>query len=119
MTFRDDDTCLGESFDLVIAASSLQYAPEWRTTLSRLGRAGRWLLVNRLPVTFDAPSFVVRQHAYGTSYCGWVINRDELIDAARPHGVALAREFLEGWSAPIPGAPGSNEHRGFLFRGAR
>jgi putative methyltransferase (TIGR04325 family) len=119
VTFADDDACLDETFDLVIAASSLQYAPDWRAALTGLGRAARLLLVNRLPVTLDATSFVARQHAYATSYCGWTINRDDLVAAAAQHDLVLARELLEGWSAPVAGAPGTNEHRGFLFLGAR
>ena len=30
MTFHEDDSCLDRTYDLVLASSSLQYAPDWR-----------------------------------------------------------------------------------------
>jgi len=115
VTFWDSDACLDRTFDLVTASSSLQYAPEWKATLARLGEAGSFLFLSRLPVTLTAPTFATRQRAYGTSYLGWVLNRAEPVAAANAAGLDFVREFHEGWSAAIPGAPGANEHRAFLF----
>ena len=119
VTFWDSDECLTRRFDLVTSSSSLQYARDWKATLSQLGRAGAFLFVSRLPVTPTAPTFATRQRAYGTSYIGWVFNRDELIAQADAAELEFVREFLEGFSAVIRDAPGSNEHRGFLFAGRR
>jgi putative methyltransferase (TIGR04325 family) len=115
VVFWDSDECLDREFDLVTASSSLQYAPEWKVMLSRLGHAGRSLFLSRLPVTLTAPTFATRQRAYATSYIGWVLNRDELLEAAHAADLDFVREFHEGWSADISGAPGANEHRAFLF----
>jgi putative methyltransferase (TIGR04325 family) len=120
-TFHADDACLERSYDLVVASSSIQYAPDWRTILAGLARAtGGFLYVTRVPVALDAPSFVVlqRAHRYGydTEFLGWVLNRDELLAAARDEGLELMRELiLPAWLS----APGAAEdpigHRGFLF----
>jgi hypothetical protein len=59
-----------------------------------------------------------RANAYGyaTEYLGWVLNRDELLDAALDAGLELEREFVlqPGWL--IAGAPDEVSHAGFLFR---
>ena len=64
VTFHTDDTCLERRYDLVLASSSLQYEPDWRRLLRRLGAATSGvMLVTRLPVTLEAPSFVILQRA--------------------------------------------------------
>ena len=119
--FHDDDSCLERSYDLVLASGSLQYAEDWRGLLARLGAAaGPYLYVTRLPVALRAPSFVVvqRPYAYGydTEYLGWVVSRDELLEAARAAALRLVREFLLVDEAEVAGAPESPvQHRGFLF----
>ena len=115
VTFWDDDACLDRSYDLVVAASSLQYERDWRARLGQFAGRSRWVLLSRLPTTPGPRSFVVGQRAYGTSYVGWVIARGELLAVAKG-AIRLEREMLEGWSAEIPGAPEINEHRGFLLR---
>jgi len=119
VTFHMDEQCLsGRSYDLVVASSSLQYEPEWQRLLALLaGAAGRYLYVARVPVALTAPSFVVIQrpyvHGYDTEYLGWVLNRDELLEAA---GLPLAREFLLDARFSAAGAPEDPvEHRSFLF----
>jgi putative methyltransferase (TIGR04325 family) len=118
VTFHADDACLDGRYDLVVASSSLQYEPDWRTLLGRLAAAAEsWLYVARVPVAFHAPSFVVLQRAYAygyeTEYLGWVLNRDELVEAA---GLPLAREFLLDARFSAAGAPEDPvDHRSFLF----
>jgi putative methyltransferase (TIGR04325 family) len=119
VTFWDDDTCLDRSYDLVSACASLQYSPDWRTDLARFAAATPFLLLTRVPVAMTPNSFVVRQHAYGTSYSGWVFSRSELLSAADAAGLLLERELLEGWSAGVPGAPARDEARGYLFSSSR
>jgi len=116
VTFWEDHRCLDREFDLITASSSLQYEADWAATLGRLAAKTSFLLVNRFPITPEGASFVTRQHAYGTSYIGWIVNRDELLAAAHHAGLHLERELTEGWSAEIPGSPRPNEHRGYLFR---
>lgn len=118
--FHEDDGCLARRYDLVLASSSLQYHEPWRETLARLaGATGRFLLVTRLPVVLEAPSYVVIQrphaHGYRTAYPGWVLNRTELLDAAGASGLRCVREFLILEHPRIPGAPAPCHYRGFLF----
>ena len=119
--FHDDDSCLERRYDLVLASGSLQYAEDWRTLLARLGAAAApFLYVTRLPVALRAPAFVVvqRPYAYGydTEYLGWVVSRDELLDAAERARLRLEREFLLVDEAEVAAAPESPvQHRGFLF----
>jgi putative methyltransferase (TIGR04325 family) len=121
-TFLSDDSCLERRYDLVLASSSLQYAEDWRGTLARLGRAtDGYLYATRVPLALSVPSFVVLQraqrHGYGTEYLGWVLNRDELLAAARAAGLRLVREFLLDAQLAAAGAPESpTPHGGFLFR---
>jgi putative methyltransferase (TIGR04325 family) len=117
--FAADDAPLDRRYDLVVASSSLQYAPDWRATLRGLaGATGGYLLLTRVPVAQTAPSFVVLQRAqaygYETEYLGWVFNRDELREAA---GLELVREFLLPARFAAAGAPETpTGHRAFLFR---
>ena len=121
-TFSDDDSCLERRYDLALASSSLQYSEDWRETLAGLARAtAGYLYVTRVPLALRAPSFVVLQraqrHGYGTEYLGWVLNRDELLGAARGSGLRLVREFLLEARFAAEGAPESpTAHGGFLFQ---
>jgi putative methyltransferase (TIGR04325 family) len=118
VTFHDDDQPLERGYDLVVASSSLQYAEDWRGLLGRLAAAADpYLFVARVPVALAAPSFVVIQrpyvHGYETEYLGWVLNRDDLLEAAP---LDLAREFLLDARFSAAGAPEDPvDHRSFLF----
>lgn len=121
VTFHTDDACLDGRYDLVFASGSLQYEPDWRALLRRLGAAARGaLLVTRLPIALEASSFVVlqRAHAYGyaTEYIGWVLSRDELLAEASAAGLRLDRELLLDAWLTADGAPEAPiGHRGFVF----
>lgn len=117
----DDESCLSDRYDLVLASSSLQYAQDWQSLLGRLAAAAKpWLLVARLPVCRHAKSFAVvqRPHGYGylTEYISWVLNRDEVLSCTTQHGLTLEREFLAGQRMPIHNAPEASQPLGFLFR---
>lgn len=123
-TFHDSDDCLERRYDLVVASSSLQYEEDWQALLRRLAHASRgWMFLTRVPLAQHGGSFVVLQRAnaygYATEYLGWVLDRDELLDAALDAGLELEREFVlaPGWL--IPGAPDEVSHAGFLFRVTR
>ena len=124
VTFHEDDTCLERSYDLVLASSSLQYEPDWRSLLRRLaGATSGLLLVTRLPIALQAPSFVILQRAgsygYDTEYLGWVVSRAELLDAAAAAGLVLDRELLlDAWLSAAGAPEDPIGHRGFLFRAA-
>jgi putative methyltransferase (TIGR04325 family) len=122
VTFHTDDGCLEASYDLVLASSSLQYEPDWAKLLRRLARAtAGFLLVTRLPIALEAPSFVVLQRAdaygYDTEYCGWVLSRSEVLDEASRAGLELVRELLlDAWLSAAGAPEDPIGHRGFLFR---
>jgi putative methyltransferase (TIGR04325 family) len=121
VTFHDDDGWLARRYDLVLASGSLQYEEDWRARLRTLAEAAQgWFFVTRVLVATDHPSFVALQRAhrygYATEYVGWVLNRDELLDAARACGVQLVRELALESGFTIDGAPETVANRGFLFR---
>jgi putative methyltransferase (TIGR04325 family) len=121
--FYADESCLGRSYDLVVASSSLQYSEHWRDVLAGLsGAAGGYLYLARIPVVLRSPSFVVLQRAYryglGTEFLSWVFSRDELLEAASSAGLTLVRELVFGEKSDIRGSPEQDETRGFLFRPA-
>jgi putative methyltransferase (TIGR04325 family) len=119
--FHDDDACLEDHYDLVVASSSLQYTEHWRDVLEGLaGAAGGYLYLARVPVVVHSPSFVVLQRAQryglGTEFLSWVFNRGELLEAASGSGLELVRELVFGEQSDISGSPEQDETRGFLFR---
>ena len=121
ITFWDDEECLGRTYDLVVASSSLQYSEAWETDLARLARASTgYLFLTRVPVVVDHPSFVVLQRAhryrFDTEYLSWVFNRRELLDAATGAGTTLVREFVLGYQPDVAGAPEQDTTWAYLFR---
>jgi putative methyltransferase (TIGR04325 family) len=116
----DDDSCLQEQYDLVLASASIEYVEVWQTLARRLAAAARSsLYLARVPLARDSTSFVVLQRAqrygYDTEYVSWVFNRGELIECVTGAGMQLVREFVCGADNIIRGAPERVENRGFLF----
>ena len=121
-TFHEDEaSCFARRYDLVIASGSLHYSRDWRAAMQSLAAASNgWLYLTRLPLVRTVPSFVVRQrpymHGYDTEYCGWFLNRSEMLDHAAAIGLSLSREFLVPESPPVGNAPERCQYGGFLFR---
>jgi putative methyltransferase (TIGR04325 family) len=118
--YTEDEQFAGKKFDLVFASGALHYAEDWQATLARLAAAtGEYLFITRLPVVFEAESYVYLQrayaHGYDTEYLGWALNRDEFLATAEANGLRLVREFLTNEFAHISGAPEDCQSRGFLF----
>lgn len=114
--YLSDTSWKDRRYDLVMASGSIQSVEDWRSLLGDLARATkRYLLVTRLPIVSRAASFVVAQKAYGTEYPGWILNRDELLDAAAWSGMRIVREFLVGDGPGVGEAPERFRWRGFLF----
>ena len=119
-TFYNDDRCFEQTYDLVLASGSLQFAQEWQGLVGRLAAASTgYVFVNQLPVVHRAPSFVFVQrpygHGYATEYLGWCLRRGEVLAVAEQHGLRLVREFVNGFKPPVHRAPEAPEYRGFLF----
>jgi putative methyltransferase (TIGR04325 family) len=119
--FEDEPACFARTYDLVVAVSSIQYAEDWRSLLTRLaGSTGQWLYISRVPIARRAESFVVVQrpgsYGYRTEYISWVINRDELLAHLTGAGLTLEREFLSGAVSQSRGPTDTLEDLGFLFR---
>ena len=119
--FHDDEACLEQHYDLVMASGSLQFSRDWQRVLSGLASASRgYVYITRLPCVERAPSFVVVQRAlrygYRSEFVGFVLNKGELLEFAASIGLSLIREFRLQEAPFIHGAPEQSESRGFLFR---
>ena len=121
VTFHDDESWRERTYDFVFASSSLHYVESWRDKLRELAAVapGRRLFITRIPVVFEAASFVFVQRPYawgfGTEYASWCFNRCEFLQGATELGLSPAWEFVTGERAEIAGAPEVAEFRGFLF----
>jgi len=117
--FSCDDACLEQTYDLVMAGTSLHYVESWQQLFKRLCQAtAGYLYIANTPVTTGTSYvFVQRPYAYGydTEYVGWCLSRDELLSEAAAAGMHLTREFVCGYGPAIARAPGPCEYRGFLF----
>jgi putative methyltransferase (TIGR04325 family) len=121
VTFWSDDRCFDRQYDFVFASSSLQYSEDWQATLTALaGATTDALLLTRMPIVLDHPSFVVLQRAhhyrFDSEYLGWVFNRDEVFALAEATHLTLEREFVLGYRPDVAGAPEQDETWAFLFR---
>jgi putative methyltransferase (TIGR04325 family) len=119
--FYADDTCFERQYDFVFTSGALFYVEEWQTLLAQLAQSTHDLVfVTRLPIVFNAPSFVFLQRAYNfgynTEYLGWCLNRKTLLDEATRLNLQLIREFVAGESWAVSNAPEECKSRGFLFR---
>ena len=120
-TFHADDSCLANTYDLVVASGSLQCSREWREVAAGLASAtGGYLYITRLPVLLASPSVVVRQQAriqgFNDDLLGWFLNRDEFLGHLDSIGMELVREFYVDEHPFVEDAPEQADVRGFLFR---
>ncbi|MGL5808000.1 MAG: methyltransferase domain-containing protein [Xenococcaceae cyanobacterium] len=121
--FYDDDTCLEKKYDFVLVCGAFHYMKDWTVYLEKFARATEengYLLVTRLPVVHEVPSFVIVQRAYrygyDTEYLSWCFNRGDFLKLAEANGLKLVKEFLTEKINPVGNAPEQPEaFRGFLF----
>ena len=121
--FVSDNSYLDRTYDFVTASSALQYNRDWKTVLADLARVTRgYLLVTRILVVEDVPSFVVLQRPYSFGYhselLSWCLNRSRFLDEAARVGMEPVREFVIGEEFDIVNAPEQCRCSGFLFRPA-
>lgn len=117
---ESETECFAQSYDLVMASTSMHYAQDWRALAANLAAATRrYLLITRLPVLRRAPSYVVRQrpyrYGYRTEYLCWFLNRNEFLQHMARLGMKLEREFLLQERPQVSGAPEQCEYAAFLF----
>lgn len=121
VTFHEDaDTALARRYDLVLVSNALQYFEDTRELLGQLAAAtDRHLLLTRVPIVWNVPSYVVAQHpirfGYDTEYLSWTFNRGALLAHADAVGLELVREFLLLERQHVPDVPEQWENRAFLF----
>jgi putative methyltransferase (TIGR04325 family) len=78
------------SYDIVLAASVMQYIEDWQNVVARLaGYGARYLLFADMFVG-SFPGFVTLQTYYGSLIRHWFFNDREFIDAVERHGYRLA-----------------------------
>ena len=119
--YEKEEECFKQSYDLVLASSSLQYFEDWQRVVQKLAAVSRsYLYITRLPIVYQAASFVVLQRAYRygyqTEYMGWFLNQEVFLNYVSSLQMELVREFLIEERFLVQGAPEQGECRGFLFR---
>lgn len=124
VTFHQEDDILDQTFDLIIASGSLQYAQHWDDLLGRFSRASQsYIFLNQVPIVVDHDSFVIVQrpyrYGYETEYISWCLRRSEMMRGFERLGLAVDREFVHGFKPPIAGSPSPVEYRGYLLKTQR
>ena len=121
VNFYTDETCLVNTYDFVLVSGAIQYSRDWDNVLIGLANAtGEYLLLTRLPIVEQVPSFTFLQRAYkfgfNTEFLSWCFNKTELMKKAESSGLKLVREFVVGDSLPIVNAPEKCQYSGYLFQ---
>jgi putative methyltransferase (TIGR04325 family) len=118
----DDVVAFSRQYDLVVAAGSLQYSPDWRETSNHLAASAKeWLLVAQLPITDPAHrSFVAKQRLRrigiaADSIC-WIIDLREFLDRLHKCGFVLVREFLSAPARRVIGGGANSTSTTLLLR---
>jgi putative methyltransferase (TIGR04325 family) len=122
--YENYEECFAQTYDLVLASSSLQYSEDWKGVAERLALATRsYLYITRFPIVHRLTSFVVVQrpyrYGYQTEYLCWFLNREEFLTYMRTLEMEVIREFLIQERPHVHKAPEQGEYRGFLFRPRR
>lgn len=120
INWYSDDSCLDNSYDLVMISGSLQYIQHWQQFLHDVAASVNiYLFLTRVPVVNTAASFVAVQKAYGARMLHWQFNRGELLHAIKDAGFTIVREVLAGDSPYIKNAPEQCDLRGWILQKKR
>ena len=120
-----EEEAFSRKYHLVVASSSLWYAPDWRGLLRRLADVTEgYLYITRMVFVDISDSYVALQRpslaGYMTEYATWIMNRREFVEAAQAANLEPIREFLLGPGPYVYKAPEQGTYGGFLLgRGAR
>jgi putative methyltransferase (TIGR04325 family) len=118
--YADDEAWLGRRFDFVTSISAFHFERDWQSLLTKLASVtDGYFLLSRVPTVSKSPSFVFVQrsaaHDMPIEFCGWFLNREELLDHATKEGLRLRREFLIMDETPAERVPEQAQYLGFLF----
>lgn len=112
VAFHTDPTALnGRRFDLVHAAGTFGSEADWQRALRQFRRfCGRAVLLDRVAVVKDRPSFVVEfrldKWPPDTALRHWILNEAELLAALAANGFTLQQSWALGpLDVPFAGAP--------------
>jgi putative methyltransferase (TIGR04325 family) len=120
VTWHDDDSCLDQTFDLIIFGAVLQYVRDWASLLQRAARAARsHVYITNLSVVMNSQSYVAVQRVRGASLLMLQINHRELMEAASAAGLRPTRQFPPQTHVPITGAPEQPTYFSCLFERAK
>jgi putative methyltransferase (TIGR04325 family) len=119
--FCSDESCLTRVYDLVILNGSLGYFPDWKSTLVKLCKTAKsYLLLTRVFVVEQAPTFVILHRAYEHGYQAdmltQVFNRSELLNVIEERGFRILREFAVEDPPVISGISEPSVVTGWLFK---
>jgi putative methyltransferase (TIGR04325 family) len=115
--WHTDNSCLEESYDLIVFQGSLQYVREWKALLRAAGRATRdYLFLTDVPLVERVPSFTAVQRLGGVQMMHQQFNKSELFAALHEANLTLEREFWVGDYPAIRKAPEQPSRYGCLMR---
>lgn len=117
VVWHENDDCLDAPYDLIMSNGSLDYIRDWRGCVARFGKsASRYVLITRVKVVSQAPSYAALHRSPHGDIAHWQINETELKDAAREAGLTMIRELVVGDPVPTRGAPDRCVLKGWLFK---
>jgi putative methyltransferase (TIGR04325 family) len=117
VTWHTDDTCLLQTYDLVMFSSSLEYVKDWKHIVRGAAHAARrCLLISDVPTVRNVPAFVATERREGVTNLHWQLNAGEVVDTVAATGLRLVHEFPMGPYPAIANAPEQPTSVGWLFR---
>jgi putative methyltransferase (TIGR04325 family) len=115
--WHTDDTCLLQSYDLIMFSSSLEYVRDWKQVVGSAAHvARRYLFLSDVPTVRHVPAFVGTERRGNVTNLHWQLNGRELVETVEATGLRLVREFPMGPYPRVALAPEQPTSVGWLFR---
>lgn len=117
VTWYDDDSFLGRTYDVIMMNGSTPYLPDWKEQLSRIAKSvDQFFFLTRQAVVQESPSYVAIQRVYNSHMLHQQLNQSELLQVVGSTGLKLVREFVVADTPRVENAPEQPELRGWLFK---
>jgi len=117
ITWHEDDSCLEESFDLIVFSAVLPYIADWRSLLRRAAASTRrFLYIAILPTVENVPTYVAVQKFCGTTMLYQVLNKTEICEFVEGTGLQLLHEFSFGQHLRVRNAPEQPSYCGWIYQ---